>query len=154
MIAVIQRVKRASVVIDGNEAGKCGHGLMILLGVAEGDTRLDADAMAAKISKLRIFCDENDKMNLSVKDVDGEMLVVSNFTLLANYAKGNRPDYLNSAAPNVANELYEYFVSLVKNEVKHVGTGVFGADMEVTIVNDGPVTIVMDSKVLLAKNKK
>ena len=79
MIAVIQRVKRASVVIDGNEAGKCGHGLMILLGVAEGDTRLDADAMAAKISKLRIFCDENDKMNLSVKDVDGEMLVVSNF---------------------------------------------------------------------------
>ena len=154
MIAVIQRVKRASVVIDGNEAGKCGHGLMILLGVAEGDTRLDADAMAAKISKLRIFCDENDKMNLSVKDVDGEMLVVSNFTLLANYAKGNRPDYLNSAAPDVANELYEYFVSLVKNEVKHVGTGVFGADMEVTIVNDGPVTIVMDSKVLLAKNKK
>ena len=154
MIAVIQRVKRASVVIDGNEAGKCGHGLMILLGVAEGDTRLDADAMAAKISKLRIFCDENDKMNLSVKDVDGEMLVVSNFTLLANYAKGNRPDYLNSAAPGVANELYEYFVSLVRNEVKHVGTGVFGADMEVTIVNDGPVTIVMDSKVLLAKNKK
>ena len=154
MIAVIQRVKRASVVIDGNEAGKCGHGLMILLGVAEGDTRLDADAMAAKISKLRIFCDENDKMNLSVKDVDGEILVVSNFTLLANYAKGNRPDYLNSAAPDVANELYEYFVSLVKNEVKHVGTGVFGADMEVTIVNDGPVTIVMDSRVLLAKNKK
>ena len=154
MIAVIQRVKRASVVIDGNEAGQCGHGLMILLGVAEGDTRLDADAMAAKISKLRIFCDENDKMNLSVKDVDGEILVVSNFTLLANYAKGNRPDYLNSAAPDVANELYEYFVSLVKNEVKHVGTGVFGADMEVTIVNDGPVTIVMDSRVLLAKNKK
>ena len=154
MIAVIQRVKRASVVIDGNEAGQCGHGLMILLGVAEGDTRLDADAMAAKISKLRIFCDENDKMNLSVKDVDGEILVVSNFTLLANYVKGNRPDYLNSAAPDVANELYEYFVSLVKNEVKHVGTGVFGADMEVTIVNDGPVTIVMDSRVLLAKNKK
>ena len=152
MIAVIQRVKRASVVIDGNEAGKCGHGLMILLGVAEGDTRLDADAMAAKISKLRIFCDENDKMNLSVKDVDGEMLIVSNFTLLANYVKGNRPDYMNSAKPDVANELYEYFKSLVKNEVKHVGCGEFGADMEVTIVNDGPVTIVMDSK-LLNKSK-
>lgn len=154
MIAVIQRVKRSSVSIDGSVVGECGHGLMILLGVAEGDTKDDADALAAKISKLRIFCDENDKMNLSVKDVDGEMLVVSQFTLLANYAKGNRPDFLNSAAPDVANELYEYFVSLVKNEVKHVGTGVFGGDMEVSIINDGPVTIVMDSKVLLARKKK
>lgn len=154
MIAVIQRVKRSSVSIDGSVVGECGHGLMILLGVAEGDTKDDADALATKISKLRIFCDENDKMNLSVKDVDGEMLVVSQFTLLANYAKGNRPDFLNSAAPDVANELYEYFVSLVRNEVKHVGTGVFGGDMEVTIINDGPVTIVMDSKVLLARKKK
>ena len=153
MIAVIQRVPRSSVSIDGNVVGECGHGLMILLGVAERDTKADADALAAKISKLRIFCDEKGKMNLSVKDVDGEMLVVSQFTLLANYAKGNRPDFLNSAAPDVANELYEYFVSLVKNEVKHVGTGVFGGDMEVTIINDGPVTIVMDSKVLLAKKK-
>ena len=153
MIAVIQRVKRSSVRIDGNVVGECEHGLMILLGVAEGDTRADADALAAKISKLRIFCDENGKMNLSVKDVDGEMLVVSQFTLLANYAKGNRPDYMNAAAPAVADELYEYFVSLMRNEVKHVGTGVFGGDMEVTIVNDGPVTIVMDSKVLLAKKK-
>ena len=154
MIAVLQRVKRASVSIDGNIVGECGDGLMILLGVADGDTKADADALAAKISKLRIFCDDNGKMNLSVKDIDGEMLVVSNFTLLANYAKGNRPDYMNSAPPTIANELYEYFVSLVKNEVKHVGTGVFGGDMEVTILNDGPVTIVMDSKVLLAKNKK
>ena len=153
MIAVIQRVKRSSVRIDGQVVGECDHGLMILLGVAEGDTRADADALAAKISKLRIFCDENGKMNLSVKDVDGEMLVVSQFTLLANYAKGNRPDYMNAAAPAVADELYEYFVSLMRNEVKHVGTGVFGGDMEVTIVNDGPVTIVMDSKVLLAKKK-
>jgi D-tyrosyl-tRNA(Tyr) deacylase len=154
MIAVIQRVKSSSVRIDGEIVGECAKGLMVLLGVAEGDTREDADALAAKISKLRIFRDENDKMNLSVKDVDGEMLVVSNFTLLANYAKGNRPDYMNSAAPDIANELYEYFVSLVKNEVKHVGTGVFGGDMEVSIVNEGPVTIVMDSKVLLAKKKK
>ena len=153
MIAVIQRVKRSSVRIDGQVVGECDHGLMILLGVAEGDTRADADALAAKISKLRIFCDENGKMNLSVKDVDGEMLVVSQFTLLANYAKGNRPDYMNAAAPAVADELYEYFVSLMRNEVKHVGTGVFGGDMEVTIVNDGPVTIVMDSKVLIAKKK-
>ena len=153
MIAVIQRVKRSSVSIDEKIVGECGHGLMILLGVAEGDTREDADALATKISKLRIFCDENGKMNLSVKDVDGEMLVVSQFTLLASYAKGNRPDYMNAAAPTVANELYEYFVSLVRNEVKHVGTGVFGGDMEVTIINDGPVTIVMDSKVLLARKK-
>lgn len=153
MIAVIQRVKSSRVRIDGETVGECGRGLMILLGVAEGDTKADADALAAKISKLRIFRDENDKMNLSVKDVDGEMLVVSNFTLLANYAKGNRPDYMNSAAPDVANELYEYFVSLVRNEVKHVGTGVFGGDMEVSIVNEGPVTIVMDSRVLLSKKK-
>ena len=153
MIAVIQRVKRSSVSIEGNVVGECGNGLMILLGVADGDTRADADALAAKISKLRIFCDENDKMNLSVKDIDGEMLVVSQFTLLASYAKGNRPDYMNAAAPAIANELYEYFVSLVRQEVKHVGTGVFGGDMEVSIVNDGPVTIVMDSKVLLAKKK-
>ena len=152
MIAVIQRVKRSSVVIDGRVAGECGRGLMLLLGVAEGDGRLDAELLAAKISKLRIFSDENGKMNLSVKDIDGEMLVVSNFTLLANYVKGNRPDYLNSAKPAEANELYEYFKTLVKKEVKHVGCGEFGADMEVTIVNDGPVTIVMDSK-LLNKSK-
>ena len=153
MTAVIQVVKKARVTVDGAVTGECGYGLMILLGVAEGDTRADAEALSAKISKLRIFCDENDKMNLSVKDVDGEMLVVSQFTLLANYAKGNRPDYMNSAAPDIANELYEYFVSLVRNEIKHGGTGVFGGDMEVTIINDGPVTIVMDSKVLLAKKK-
>ena len=152
MIAVVQRVKRAAVVIDGRTAGECGEGLMVLLGVAEGDTKLDAELISAKMTKLRIFSDDNGKMNLSVKDIDGEMLVVSNFTLLANYVKGNRPDYMNSAKPDVANELYEYFKSLVKNEVKHVGCGEFGADMEVTIVNDGPVTIVMDSK-LLHKNK-
>ena len=153
MVAVIQRVKRASVIIDGECSGTCEKGLMILLGVAEGDGREDADALAAKISKLRIFCDENDKMNLSVKDIDGEMLIVSNFTLLANYVKGNRPDYFGAAAPDKADELYRYFGGLMEKEVKHVGYGVFGADMEVTIVNDGPVTIVMDSKVLTQKKK-
>lgn len=153
MIAVLQRVKSASVVVDEKVTGECKEGLMILLGVAEGDTKLDAEVMAAKISKLRIFSDDNGKMNLSVKDIDGEMLVVSNFTLLANYAKGNRPEYMNAAAPSVADELYEYFVSLMRKEVKQVGTGVFGAHMELSIVNDGPVTIVMDSKVLLNKNK-
>ena len=152
MIAVIQRVKRAAVTIEEKLAGECGKGLMILLGVAEGDTDYDAELLATKISKLRIFSDEGGKMNLSVKDVDGEMLVVSNFTLLANYVKGNRPDYLSSAKPDEANRLYEYFKSLVKQEVRRVESGEFGADMEVTIVNDGPVTIVMDSK-LLNKNR-
>ena len=151
MIAVIQRVKRASVEIDGRISGQCGRGLMILLGVAEGDSELDAQLLAAKIAKLRIFCDEDGKMNLSVKDVEGEMVVVSNFTLLANYVKGNRPDYFGAAAPDEAEGLYNYFGELVEKEVSHVGSGEFGADMEVTIVNDGPVTIVMDSKMLRQK---
>lgn len=148
MIAVIQRVKNSSVSIDGVVNGTCGHGLMILLGVAKGDTEDDARLLATKISKLRIFCDENGKMNLSVKDVDGEALVVSQFTLLANYKKGNRPDYFGAAEPQIAIPLYEYFVELMKAEVKHVGTGIFGADMQVSILNDGPVTIVMDSNQL------
>lgn len=152
MIAVIQRVKKADVSIDGVVVGECSKGLMILLGVAEGDTKTDAEQLSAKISKLRIFEDENGKSNLSIKDIDGEMLVVSNFTLLANYKKGNRPDFLSAAAPQEANALYEYFKQLSAREVKHVGSGRFGAMMEVTIVNDGPVTIVMDSKVL-NKNK-
>ena len=148
MIAVIQRVKHSSVHIDGILNGECQKGLMILLGVAKGDTEEDARLLATKISKLRIFCDDNGKMNLSVKDIDGEALVVSQFTLLANYKKGNRPDYFGAAEPSVAIPLYEYFVELMKNEVKHVGTGVFGADMQVSILNDGPVTIVMDSNQL------
>lgn len=148
MIAVIQRVKNANVSIDGTVCGECAHGLMILLGVAKGDTEQDAQILAAKISKLRIFCDDNGKMNLSVKDVDGEALVVSQFTLLANYKKGNRPDYFGAAEPSVAIPLYESFVELMSKELKHVGTGKFGADMQVSILNDGPVTIVLDSNVL------
>lgn len=148
MIAVIQRVKSSSVSIDGVIHGECSHGLMILLGVAKDDSQRDAELLAAKISKLRIFCDENGKMNLSIKDVDGEALIVSQFTLLANYKKGNRPDYFGAAEPSTAIPLYEYFVELMKKEVKHVGTGEFGADMQVSILNDGPVTIVMDSNQL------
>ena len=148
MIAVIQRVKHSRVHIDGNLNGECQMGLMILLGVAKGDTEEDARLLATKISKLRIFCDDNGKMNLSVKDINGVVLVVSQFTLLANYKKGNRPDYFGAAEPSVAIPLYEYFVELMKNEVKHVGTGIFGADMQVSILNDGPVTIVMDSNQL------
>ena len=148
MIAVIQRVQNSSVSIEGKINGECSHGLMILLGVSKGDTELDAKLLATKISKLRIFCDENGKMNLSVKDVDGEVLVVSQFTLLANYKKGNRPDYFGAADPQDAIPLYEYFFELMRAEVKHVGTGVCGADMKVSILNDGPVTIVMDSNQL------
>ena len=148
MIAVIQRVRNSSVSIDGVVRGECGHGLMILLGVSKDDVKLDAELLATKISKLRIFCDDNGKMNLSVKDVDGEALIVSQFTLLANYKKGNRPDYFGAGSPDHANELYEYFVELMRKELKHVGTGEFGADMQVSILNDGPVTIVMDSNVL------
>lgn len=151
MKAVIQRVKHASVVVDGVEVGACGEGLMILLGVAQGDSEEDARLLATKICNLRIFTDENDKMNLSVKNIDGEALVISQFTLMANYKHGNRPDYLESAPPAEANRLYEYFKGLMAAELKHVGCGVFGAHMEVSLLNNGPVTIVMDSEVLKKK---
>ena len=151
MIAVLQRVKRASVRVDGDITGSCDRGLCILLGVAKGDTEEDATVLVQKIANLRIFNDENDKMNLSLKDIDGEALIVSNFTLLASYKKGKRPDYIGAAAPDAANRLYEYFCESFKGEVKHVGKGIFGADMELEIINDGPVTIVMDSNVLLKK---
>lgn len=148
MIAVIQRVKNSSVSINGKINGESSQGLMILLGIAKGDTVEDARLLATKIAKLRIFCDDNGKMNLSVKDIDGEVLVVSQFTLLANYKKGNRPDYFGAAVPSVAIPLYEYFIELMRAEVRYVGTGIFGADMQVNILNDGPVTIVMDSNQL------
>ncbi len=151
MKAVIQRVKYASVKVDGETVGECEKGLMILLGVAQGDTEEDARVLAAKIVNLRIFTDENDKMNLSVKNIDGEALVISQFTLMANYKHGNRPDYLQSAPPAEANRLYEYFVMLMTEELRHVGRGIFGAHMEVGLVNNGPVTIVMDSEVLKKK---
>ena len=151
MKLVIQRVKHAAVTVEGEIVGECGKGLMMLLGVADGDTRADAEALAKKVVNLRIFTDDADKMNLSVKDIDGEALVVSNFTLLANYKKGNRPDYFGAAKPDYANELYEYFASLLDAEVRHVGRGRFGAHMEIDISADGPVTIVMDSEVLLPR---
>ena len=152
MKAVLQRVKNASVAVDGKITGECAEGLMILLGVAKGDTEGDAEILATKICNLRIFTDENDKMNLSVKNIDGEALVISQFTLMANYKHGNRPDYLESAPPEEANRLYEYFVSLMRKELKHVGCGVVGAHMEVSLINNGPVTIVMDSEVLKKNN--
>ena len=153
MKAVLQRVKYAKVAVDGKIIGECGKGLLILLGVAKGDTEEDAKLLAEKIVKHRIFRDENGKMNLSLKDIDGELLVVSQFTLLAEYRHGNRPDFFGSAAPDQAKQLYEYFISLVTPHVKHVGHGEFGADMDVTLTNWGPVTIVMDSEVLKNKGK-
>ena len=149
MIAVIQRVTEGSVVVEGNVVGECGGGLVILLGVSVADTEKDAEVLATKIAKLRIFEDENGKMNRSILDIDGEALVISNFTLLANYSHGNRPEYMSAAAPTVANELYELFCSLLGKTVRRVECGVFGADMAVKIMGDGPVTIVMDSKVLI-----
>ena len=151
MIAVIQRVKKASVSVEGTVVGSCAAGLLILLGVAANDTEEDANALARKIVNLRIFTDENNKLNLSLKDVGGEVLVVSNFTLLANYKKGNRPDYLNSARPEIAEKLYEYFTGLISSEIAHVETGAFGEHMEINTVCDGPITITMDSNVLINK---
>lgn len=151
MIAVLQRVKRASVRVEGEVVGSCKKGMCILLGVDRTDTDEDARVLVNKIVGLRIFTDENDKMNLSLLDIGGEMLVVSNFTLLASYKKGKRPDYINAAPPAEANRLYEYFSELCRKEISRVENGIFGAEMELEIINDGPVTIVMDSNVLLRK---
>lgn len=153
MKAVIQRVSSAKVEVDGELIGSCGRGLLVLLGVAVGDTEADLDRLLQKMVKLRIFEDENGKMNRSVQDVDGELLVVSQFTLLANYRHGNRPDYMGAAAPAEATKLYELFLEKAKAYVRHVGHGVFGADMQVSLVNDGPVTIVMESDVLKPTGK-
>lgn len=148
MICVIQRVNSATVYADGVLSGSIDKGLYLLLGVKVGDDKKDATLLAEKISKLRIFCDENGKMNLSVKDVEGRALIVSNFTLHANYAHGNRPDYLNSAPPAIAKELYEFFISELSDRIGRCESGVFGADMRTEMSTDGPVTIIMDSAVL------
>lgn len=153
MIAVLQIVKHATVYADGELSGEIGRGLYILLGVEITDTDRDATVLADKIAKLRIFEDENEKMNLSVNDIHGEVMIVSNFTLGANYAHGNRPDYLASARPEVAIPLYERFISLMKDRVRRVETGRFGASMQTEMVTDGPVTIVMNSSVLLGGKK-
>ena len=151
MTAVLQRVKRAQVVADGETVGACGEGLMILLGVAKEDGEADVNALVDKIVKFRIFSDENGKMNLSVKDIGGSALVVSNFTLCGSYKHGNRPDFCVTAAPPaLAEELYDRFRARMAESIP-VSAGIFGADMEVTIVNDGPVTFVLDSNVLLKK---
>lgn len=149
MKAVIQRVKYATVKVDNKIIGECKQGFMILLGVIDGDTENDADKLIKKIPVLRIFEDENGKMNKSLLDIDGEILVVSQFTLAADCSHGRRPSFTASAPPDIANELYKYLVGELKTAgVKSVQTGEFGADMAVELLNDGPVTIVLDSKEL------
>ena len=154
MTAVIQRIFEARVFADGALSGEVGKGLYILLGVKRGDCDEDARLLAEKISKLRIFSDSMGKMNLSVTDIDGEALVVSNFTLNANYSHGNRPDYFASAAPEVANALYEHFLEELRRLIRKCESGVFGSDMKTEMITDGPVTIVMDSEVLRNKGKQ
>ena len=152
MRAVVQRVSGASVAVSGETVGKCGRGFLILLGVAKGDTEADADVLAAKPSKLRVFEDGNGKMNLSLSDIGGELLIISNFTLYADCRHGNRPDFLMAEAPAEANRLYEYFTDRMKTlSGCPTETGVFGADMKVSIENDGPVTLVIDSPELMKK---
>lgn len=153
MIAVIQRVNHAEVVADGVLSGKIGKGLYILLGVEKGDSQADALALAEKITKLRIFSDANGKMNLSVIDVGGEVLSVSNFTLCANYAHGNRPDYFGAENPDLSSKLYLFFNSEIAKRTGKCEAGVFGADMHTLMSTDGPVTIFMDSYVLLKKER-
>lgn len=147
MRIVIQRVKHASVTINGNKKSEIGQGLLVLLGVCEEDTKEDAEWLARKVAALRVFDDSEGVMNRSVLDISGEIMVVSQFTLFASYKKGNRPSWLRAARHEISIPLYEYFCSQVGSLIgKPVATGEFGADMKVELLNDGPVTICMDSK--------
>lgn len=147
MIAVIQRVSESSVKIDGKIKAEIGLGLMVLLGIEEADGPEDIEWLSKKIVNLRIFPDENEVMNRSLLDVNGEILLISQFTLHASTKKGNRPSYLKAAKPDIAIPIYEKMIAAIETELgKSIGTGVFGADMKVSLINDGPVTIVMDTK--------
>jgi len=147
MRVVIQRVKKASVEVSGEIVSKIGCGFLILLGIASEDSHVDIDWLCAKIAKLRVFGDENDAMNNSILDVQGDIIVVSQFTLHASVKKGNRPSFIKAARPEIAIPLYEAFIKQLETEVaKKVQTGVFGAMMDIALINDGPVTIVIDSE--------
>ena len=148
MRAVVQRVTRASVTVDDEIIGEIGSGLVVLLGIARDDTRLDAAYLADKISALRIFDDEAGKMNLSVKELKGALLIISQFTLYGDVRRGLRPSWIDAAAPEVAEPLYDFFVRQAGTLVERVATGSFRAMMQVELVNDGPVTILLDSKKL------
>ena len=145
MKVVLQRVKHASVTIDGAVHGKINQGYLLLVGITDGDTEAEAKKLADKVVDLRIFEDENGKLNLSLKDVDGSILSISQFTLYADCKKGRRPSFIDAAKPDLAIPLYDYFNNKIKEYDIHVETGIFGADMKVELLNDGPVTIVLDS---------
>ena len=146
MRAVVQRVSRAKVTVDGEVTGEIGRGLLVLLGVAGNDSEPDADYLVEKIVNLRIFEDAADKMNLSLLDINGHLLVVSQFTLYGDTRRGRRPSFIDAAPPDKANELYEYFISKSRQQVTKVETGLFQAMMDVELINAGPVTIMLDSE--------
>lgn len=154
MRALIQRVNGASVKVDGEYTGKIGTGFLVLFGVKVGDDRAMADLLAKKLAGLRIFKDNEGRINRSLNDVGGGVLIVPQFTLYANCVHGNRPDFLNSEKPDLANEMYEYFVSKVREYVPDVQTGIFGADMKVELLNDGPFTVLLDSEELTSRGSK
>ena len=145
---VIQRVKDASVTVEGKITGKINKGFLVLIGVCEEDTKEIADKMIKKLINMRIFEDESGKTNLSLNDVDGELLLVSQFTLYADCKKGNRPSFIKAGDPELANLLYEYIIDKCKEKIKIVETGIFGADMKVELLNDGPFTVILDSSEL------
>lgn len=148
MKAVVQRINKGTCIADGEFSGKVLKGLLVLLGVHESDTEAEAELLAKKVSNLRIFTDENDKMNLSVLDIEGGILTVSNFTLCADTSKGNRPSYIEAMAPATADKLYEYFMKCLEaNGVKELAHGKFGADMQISTELDGPVTIILDTDI-------
>lgn len=151
MTAVIQRVKSAAVSVEGKTVGAINTGLLLLLGVREGDSEREVEKMAEKILKMRIFEDENEKMNFSVSDVKGEILVISNFTLCASCRRGTRPDFFGAAKPDIANRLYEYFIEKMKCSGLKTESGEFGADMKIDTSLDGPITIILDSEKDFAK---
>ncbi|WP_409417540.1 D-aminoacyl-tRNA deacylase [Flavobacterium sp. PS2] len=147
MRVVLQRVSSASVVVDGNKVADIQKGLLVFVGIEDADTQEDIDWLAGKITKIRIFGDENDVMNCSVQDIKGEIIAVSQFTLHAGTKKGNRPSYIKASKPDVAIPLYESFVATLEKEFGNkIQTGIFGADMKISLLNDGPVTIIIDSK--------
>lgn len=144
MKLVVQRVKKAEVKVDGNIIGKIDKGFLVLIGIKVGDTKEQADYLVKKLCNLRVFSDENDKMNLSIKDVKGKLLIVSQFTLYGDSSQGNRPSFIEAARPEEANPLYEYFCNQCELNNIEVQKGIFGADMKVELINDGPVTIIIE----------
>lgn len=146
---VLQRVKEASVTVENETVGKIGKGYLLLVGVSNDDNREIADKMIEKVARLRIFKDENGKTNLSINDVDGEILIVSQFTLYADCRKGNRPSFTDAGAPQLAEELYEYILIKSRELFGKVEKGIFGADMDVELINDGPFTVVLDSREII-----